>query len=80
MKNTGIVRDLDMLGRVVIPKEIRTTLDIKEGDPIEVFVNGSDIVLRKYENSCTFCGSESELLVFEGKKICKACLKRIKNK
>ena len=54
MKSTGIVRDLDQLGRVVIPKELRTTLDIKEGDPIEIFVDGSDIILRKFENSCIF--------------------------
>lgn len=78
MKSTGIVRDLDQLGRVVIPKEPRTTLNIKEGDPIEVFVNRSDIVLRKFENNCIFCGSESDLVLFEGRKICRECLKKIK--
>lgn len=80
MKSTGIVRDLDQLGRVVIPKELRTTLDIKEGDPIEVFVDGSDIILRKFENSCIFCGGESDLVLFEGRKICRECLKKIKKK
>lgn len=50
MKATGIVRRIDDLGRVVIPKEIRRTLNIREGDPLEVFVgeNGS-VVFQKYE-------------------------------
>ena len=80
MKNTGIVRDLDQLGRVVIPKELRTTFGIKEGDPIEILLNGSDIVLRKVENGCAFCSSESDLVAFEGKSVCRECLKKLKQK
>lgn len=49
MKSTGIVRKVDELGRVVIPKELRRTLDIKEGDPLEIYVDGDRVVLRKYE-------------------------------
>jgi len=78
MNSTGIVRDLDQLGRVVIPKELRTTFGIREGDPIEIFVNESDIILRKLESRCTFCGGDSGLILFEGKKICRECLKKIK--
>lgn len=49
MKATGIVRRIDDLGRVVIPKEIRRTLRIREGDPLEIFVSrGGEIILKKY--------------------------------
>ena len=55
MKSTGIVRKVDELGRVVIPIELRNKLDIKVKDPIEIFVDGSSIVLKKYEPNCIFC-------------------------
>ncbi len=49
MKATGIVRKIDDLGRIVIPKEIRRTLFIREGDPLEIYVGGDgDIIFRKY--------------------------------
>lgn len=51
MKSTGIVRRVDKLGRVVIPKELRKTLMISEGQPIEIFTSDKLIVLRKYETS-----------------------------
>lgn len=51
MKSTGIVRRIDELGRIVIPKEIRRSLDIEEGDPMEIYVNGNQIILVKYEPS-----------------------------
>jgi AbrB family looped-hinge helix DNA binding protein len=49
MKATGVVRHIDNLGRIVIPKELRNTRGIKDGDAIEIFVDGDCIVLRKYE-------------------------------
>lgn len=48
MKNTGMVRRVDSLGRVVIPKEIRKTLDLKEGEPLEIYVERNELVLKKY--------------------------------
>ena len=51
MKATGIVRRIDDLGRVVIPKEIRRTMHIREGDPLELFVNDRTIILKKYQPS-----------------------------
>ncbi len=78
MKSTGIVRKLDQLGRIVIPKELRTTFDIKETDPIEIYVDGTDIVLRKYQKSCVFCGESDGLVEFGGKVVCADCLKKIK--
>jgi AbrB family transcriptional regulator, transcriptional pleiotropic regulator of transition state genes len=73
MKATGIVRKVDELGRVVIPKELRRTLEISERAPLEVFVENDHIILRKYEPGCTFCGSTDELTNFRGKNVCKEC-------
>ena len=78
MKATGIVRKLDVLGRIVIPKELRNTFDLKEEDPIEIFVDGSDIILRKYQPACIFCGDSADAIEMDGKKICKKCLKKLK--
>ena len=78
MKATGIVRKLDQLGRIVIPKELRTTFDLKETDPIEIFVDGEDIILRKYLPACIFCKEADGIVQFEGKNICKKCLAKMK--
>ena len=77
MKSTGIVRRVDELGRVVIPIEIRNKFDIKEKDPIEIYVDGSSIVLRKFEPNCTFCGSTRNLIEYNHKLICSKCAKKI---
>lgn len=77
LKATGIVRRIDDLGRVVIPKELRRTLRIKEGDPLEFFVTGDGIVLRKYTPGCVLCGSLDELHTLEGKQICLSCRTKI---
>ena len=79
MKATGIVRKLDQLGRIVIPKELRNTFYLKEDDPIEIFVDGNDIILRKYQPACIFCNDASDVIQYEGKNICKNCIKKIKN-
>ena len=78
MKATGIVRKLDVLGRIVIPKELRTTLDLNETDPIEIFVEGNDIILRKYQPACIFCNDATDILQFGGKNVCKNCLAKMK--
>jgi transcriptional pleiotropic regulator of transition state genes len=76
MKATGIVRPIDQLGRVVIPIELRRTLDIKEGDPLEIYVDGDRIMLKKYAPGCVLCGNvEQELTsLYPGKLICKPCV------
>ena len=79
MKTTGVVRQLDALGRIVLPIELRRTLDIKNKDLLEILVEGSNIVLRKYEQSCQFCGSSRELAVFKDKLVCKSCLQELKS-
>ena len=78
MKATGIVRNIDELGRIVIPKEMRTKMDIHSSDPIEIYVEGDKIILKKYVNACYFCGSNASLTVFKNKQICAACIAEIK--
>ena len=78
MKSTGIVRKVDELGRIVIPIELRRTLDIEEKDSLEIYMNESSIVLKKYEPACIFCGGNKEILSYKGKNICSKCLEAIK--
>ena len=78
MKATGIVRPVDPLGRVVIPVELRRTLGIKTDDPLEVFVDGDYIMLKKYEPACIFCGNATDVVSVHGKNVCKDCLAEMK--
>lgn len=77
MKATGIVRNIDELGRIVIPMELRRTLDIEVKAPLEIYVDSNYIILKKYDPSCAVCGSMEELNDFEGKKICKQCINNL---
>lgn len=77
MKATGIVRKVDELGRIVLPIELRRTLDIAERDPLEIYVDGSSIILTKYQPACVFCGDSTDISAFKGKNICAACLKEL---
>ena len=77
MKSTGIIRRVDELGRVVIPIEIRNQFNIVEKDPIEIFVNGSSIVLKKFEPNCIFCGNNEDLLSYHDKLFCSDCADKI---
>ena len=77
MKSTGVIRRIDELGRVVIPIEIRTQFGISEKDSMEIYVDGSSIILKKYEPNCIFCGNSRKLIEFEGKPICKKCANNI---
>ncbi|MCI8486640.1 MAG: AbrB/MazE/SpoVT family DNA-binding domain-containing protein [Clostridia bacterium] len=77
MKSTGIVRRVDELGRVVIPIELRNKFNISEKDPIEIYVDGSSIILKKYEQNCIFCGNTKKLVDYKGKLICNKCAKQL---
>lgn len=77
MKSTGIVRKVDELGRIVLPIELRRTLDIAEKDELEIYVDGSSVVLKKHQSSCAFCGETDGILDFMGKNICYDCLKKL---
>ncbi|OOM77031.1 transition state regulatory protein AbrB [Clostridium puniceum] len=73
MKSTGIVRKVDELGRIVIPKELRRSLGIEEKDALEIFVDGEQVILKKYEPACIFCGEGKEVINYKGKNICANC-------
>ena len=77
MKSTGIVRKVDELGRAVIPIEIRNKFDIAEKDPIEIYVDGSSIVLKKYEPNCIFCGNSKNLIAYKDKLVCSKCAQKL---
>ena len=77
MKSTGVVRRVDELGRIVIPIELRNKLGIVEKDPLEIYVEGSNIVLKKFETNCVFCGSSKKLVEYQDKLICNKCIKKL---
>ena len=79
MKSTGIVRRVDDLGRVVIPMELRKSLEISSRDSLEIYVEGDSIILKKYERSCKLCVSTEDIKNFESKYICKKCVDKISN-
>ena len=79
MKTTGIVRQMDSLGRIVLPIELRRTLNIAQKDSLEIFVEGSQIVLKKYEPTCAFCENAQDIIVFKGRNVCPDCLEELKN-
>lgn len=76
--STGIVRSIDTLGRLVVPKEMRRHLQINDGDLLEISLEGNRICIEKYEKSCLLCSSTENLLEFNGKLICNDCLQQIK--
>lgn len=80
MKSTGIVRKVDDLGRIVLPKELRKLLDVDERDPLEIFVDGSYIMLQKYQPSCIFCSNADNIVNYKGKNVCGSCIAELKDK
>lgn len=75
MKSTGIVRRVDELGRIVLPIELRKSMDIDEkGASVEIFIDDDRIILKKYQPACLFCGNADEVAYYKGKLICRACL------
>lgn len=77
MKSTGIIRNIDELGRLVVPKEMRTALDINYNDPVEISMQGDTIILKKHVPNCIFCANSTDLTIFKGKKICAVCFKEM---
>lgn len=77
MKSTGIIRKVDDLGRIVLPIELRRTLDIAERDELEIFMENDRIILRKFEPACVFCGSASSLVSYREKNVCQECIRKM---
>lgn len=78
MKNTGIVRRVDRLGRIVIPKEVRRTLNIDSGAALGISVGNDRIILSRYHEKCILCSKERKLKKFKGKLVCQSCIDMIK--
>ena len=78
MKATGIVRAVDELGRVVLPMELRKTLEINVKAPLEIYVDEEKIILKKYQPACIFCNEARDVREYMGKNICRSCLEDLK--
>ncbi len=80
MKSTGIFRRIDALGRFVLPKELRKSLDINENDYMQIFTEGNSIILRKSQLSCILCGNHDNLIDHLDKKVCRSCVTELNTK
>ena len=80
MKSTGIVRKVDELGRIVLPIELRRTLDIAEKDSMEIYIEGDAIILRKYQPACIFCDSAKDIVSSRWKNVCSDCIRMLEEK
>ena len=78
MRSLAMVRKIDELGRIVLPRELRAMMDLNPKDGVEIFADGnSRIILQKYLPACVFCGEAKDVIVYNEKKICKKCLSEI---
>ncbi len=74
MKSTGITRQIDSAGRIVLPKDLRSKLDLRENkDYLEIFTQDDMIILKKYTSSCVFCDSVEDVIDYGSKKVCRRC-------
>lgn len=77
MKSTGIVRKVDNLGRIFIPKEVRDTLQFNNNEPLEIFTDGKQIFLKSYNPGCILCGEMKDIRSFKEKKVCQSCIDKM---
>ena len=77
MKSMGIIRKVDDLGRIVLPIELRRTLDIAERDELEIFMENDRIILQKFEPCCVFCGSARDMVTYRSKNVCSDCIRNL---
>jgi transcriptional pleiotropic regulator of transition state genes len=77
VKDTGIIRRIDDLGRIVIPIEIRKRFGIEKRDPLEIYVKGDRIILGKPQQGCTFCGKTRDLMEHQGHYVCGSCRREL---
>ena len=80
MRSLGIVRNLDQLGRLVIPKETRRMFNLNEGEPVEIFTDEDKIIIKKYNPGCQCCGDMKDVKEYKGIRICKKCLNELSDK
>ncbi len=73
MKSTGVVRKIDELGRIVLPSELRRVFGIREGDELEISVDGDKVILQKRQDLCLFCGAANPAVEWKEKRVCEPC-------
>ena len=78
MKSTGIVRNVDDLGRIVLPIEIRRTFDLAVKDQVEIYTDNDMIILKKFQRNCVFCKSAEDIVEYKGKAVCSQCMAELK--
>lgn len=78
MKTSGIVRQIDSLGRLVLPIEMRQRMGLETGAGVEMFFDNNTVILKKYQETCIFCNSAEDLISFGEKKVCKKCAKKLR--
>lgn len=82
MRNSGYVRQVDSLGRLVLPIDLRKALGVQSGDSVEIFLDGDNkrVILQKYNlptPTCIFCGSQKDVISFKNQNVCKTCMDEI---
>ena len=77
MKRKGNTRQIDALGRIVIPKDFRNTLGINDFDSLELFLEDDRIVIKKLGKECVFCYGQENLAEFSGKYVCASCMAQL---
>ena len=77
MKQAAIIKQIDQLGRIVIPKEIRNALDINLYDDLEIRTDNGNIIIKKHQPGCVFCGSDDLVTVFHDKLVCRKCIEEL---
>jgi transcriptional pleiotropic regulator of transition state genes len=74
MKPIGVVRKVDQLGRIVLPKSLRKRYQMNEGDPVEILVQGDHIILERYKPKCIFCMSSEKVVEYKDRYVCLSCM------
>ncbi|OUM96266.1 MAG: AbrB family transcriptional regulator [Thermobacillus sp. ZCTH02-B1] len=74
VKPAGVVRKVDQLGRIVLPKSLRKRYQMNEGDPVEILVQGDHIILERYRPRCVFCGSMEQVREYKERHLCANCV------
>lgn len=78
MKNTGVCKTVDDLGRIVLPKEIRKSLGFDIRSSVELYVEGDSLIIKKAKSHCVFCATNDNLVDYNGKMVCQDCINNLK--
>lgn len=77
MKDSKIIKNIDELGRLGIPKHMRQALGVDDGEPLELTLDGDTLLLRKAQSECVFCQSTAALILFKDKNVCTSCVAKL---